>query len=152
MPKCLDCRRDLPSLETLCSKCFEARYSKFDRPKSFLESVQQYVSNPWGITPETERGMPYPWAFACGSALICWYGAFARLGYKCSLLSNAVLVGTFLVIVKSVVLSLGLSLFLARKNLKLYWEVALVLFLTISIMYARWAWHVGVFPQWLAEH
>ena len=148
MPRCSDCHCDLPGFETLCSKCLEARYSELGHPKSVLESMQQFASNPMGITPESERKLHLPAAiaFCCGGVLIYWYGAFAKLGYKCPLFSGAVLSGTFLILVKSAGLSLGISLFLARKNLGLYWEIALSLFLGISLCYARWAWHVGVFP------
>jgi hypothetical protein len=80
---------------------------------------------------------------------MCWFGGFAEVGYKYPLFSDVVSSGAFLILVKSAALSIGLSLFLARKNLKLYWEVALALFWAISVCYARWAWHVGVFPDQL---
>lgn len=118
MPRCSDCRCDLPSFETLCSKCFEARYSAVGRPKSFLESVRQYVSNPFGITPDQVPSMRLPAVLfcCCFGLLVCWFGGFAEVGYKYSLFSDVVLSGAFLVLVKSAVLSLGLSLYLARKN------------------------------------
>src|SRR5437016_5793026 len=55
MPRCSDCHCDLPGFETLCSKCLEARYSELSHPKSVLESMQQFASNPMGITPESEH-------------------------------------------------------------------------------------------------
>jgi hypothetical protein len=147
MPTCSECRCDLPGFETLCSKCFDTRYSEFDHPESLLQSLRRYVSNPFGITPESERTLRLPAAiaFCCSGVLVCWFGGFAEIGYKYSIFSDVVLSGAFLIILKSAGLSLGMSLFLARKNLRLYWEVALGVFLAISFLYARWAWHVGVF-------
>jgi len=154
MPRCLDCRRELPSFETLCSKCFEARYSEASHPPPLLRSFGRYVSNPFGVTHDSKPTMRLPgFVFCCcGGVLLCWYGGFAELGYKYALFSNAVLSAALLILAKSWCLSLGLSLFLARKNLSLYWEVALGGFLAISFCYARWAWHVGVFPSWLQGH
>jgi hypothetical protein len=151
MPRCSDCRCNLPSLETLCSKCFEARYSALAHPKSFLESVRQYVSNPLGITPDQIPSIEFPAVIVCCclGILLCWFAGFAEVGYKYSLFSGVVFSGAFLVLVKSAVLSLGLSLYLARKNLEMYWSIALGGFVSISICYARWCWHIGVFPQWL---
>jgi hypothetical protein len=148
MPQCSYCYCDLPGDETLCSKCFEARYSKLGHPTSLLQSIRQWVSNPLGLTPESERTIRLPAAvfFCFGGILLCWYGGFARVGYRHSLFSEEVVSGALLILVKSAGLSLGLALFMARKNLKLYWEAALVLFLGISLCYARWSWHVGVFP------
>jgi len=151
MSHCLDCRRNLPGFETLCSKCFEQRYSKVGRTESFPESVRQYVSNPFGITREHIPTLRLPAVIVCCCAglLICWFAGFAEVGYRYSLLSDAVLSGAFLVFMKSGCLSLALSLYLSRKNLRMYWEIALGVFLSISICYARWCWHVGVFPRWL---
>jgi hypothetical protein len=151
VPLCSDCRCELPGFETLCSKCFGARYSALGHPKSFLESVRQYVSNPFGITPEQVPSINFRGVLfcCCAGLLVCWFGGFARVGYRYPVFSHEVFSEAFLVVVKSAVLSLGLSLYLARKNLGMYWEIALGLFLAISICYARWCWHVGVFPQWL---
>jgi hypothetical protein len=93
--------------------------------------------------------MPLPVALfcCCGGVLVCWYAGFAKFGYKYSLLSDAVVSGAFQILLQVAGLSLGMSLFLARKNLKLYWEIALSGFLMVSFGYARWAWHVGVFPH-----
>jgi hypothetical protein len=109
------------------------------------------VSNPFGITPEQVPSMRLPGVIfcCCFGLLVCWFGGFAEVGYKYSLFSDVVLSGALLVLVKSAVLSLGLSLYLARNNLGMYWEIALGGFVAISICYARWCWHVGVFPQWL---
>jgi hypothetical protein len=151
MSRCLNCRCDLPDLETLCSKCFEARYSTIDRRRSFAESVWQYVSNPFGITKENTPKMRLPGVIicCCGGLLICWFGGFAEVGYRYSPLTNVVLSGALRVFLKSACLSLILSLYLSRKNLRMHREVALGVFLAISIWDARWCWHVGVFSQWL---
>ena len=111
----------------------------------------QYVLNPFGLTPESESKMRLPAAIllGCSGVLLCWFGGFAKLGYQYSFFSNAVFSEAFQVLVKSAGLSLVLSLYLARKNPKLYWEIALGGFWGISICYARWCWHIGVFPSWL---
>jgi hypothetical protein len=46
MSQCSDCGRDLPSFQTLCSRCYDARYAELGRPKSLLESILQFGSNP----------------------------------------------------------------------------------------------------------
>ena len=79
----------------------------------------------------------------CFEARICWFSGFAKIGYKYPPFSDAVLSWAFLVLVKSASLSLGMSLFLARKNLRLYREVALGGFLAVSLCYAHSAGHVG---------
>jgi len=127
MPQCSVCHRDLPGFDTLCSKCFDARYSELDHPESIQQSLRRYVSNPFGITRESEGKLRLPAAiaFCCGGVLLCWFGGFAEVGYKYSLFSDGVLSGALLILLKSAGLSLGMSLFLARRNLRLYWEVAL---------------------------
>jgi hypothetical protein len=149
MPQCSGCRCDLPGLETVCSKCLETRYSELDHSKSFLESVLSYISNPLGVTAASESKMPLSGAIfcCCGGVFVCWYAGFAKVGYKYSLFSDAVFSGAFQILLQVAGLSLGMSIFLARKNLKLYWEIAFSGFLAISLCYARWAWHVGVFPD-----
>jgi len=118
--------------------------------------MRQYISNPLGLAPEqvrSESKMRLPGAIAgcCGGLLACWFGGFAKVGYKYSLFSDVVFSGAFFILVKSAGLSLGLSLFLARKNLRLYWEIALGMFFVISLCFARWCWHVGVFPRYLSH-
>jgi hypothetical protein len=149
MPHCSDCRCDLPNFETLCSKCFEARYSELARPKSLLESMRQYILNPLRLTPKSESKMSPPAAIVgcCAGVLVCWFGAFAGVGYKHPFFSGVVLSGAFRILVKSAGLSLGMSLFLAKKNLRLYWEIAMRVFFVVSFCYARWCWHVGVFSD-----
>lgn len=42
MSRCPDCRRGLPDLQTLCKKCYEARYAEVGQPtrsKSFREKL-----------------------------------------------------------------------------------------------------------------
>jgi hypothetical protein len=83
------------------------------------------------------------------SVLACWFGGFAKLGYHLALLSIAVFPGALGIPFKSAVLSLAISLFLARKNLRMHWEVALSMFVAVSLCYARWTWCVGVFSETL---
>jgi hypothetical protein len=148
MPQCSDCHCDLPGFETLCSKCLEARYSELGHPKSVLESMRLFVSNPFGITLESKSKMGRRGAIACscGGVLLCWLGRFAKVTYKSRSSRTRSFMGHSNCLVKSASLSLGLSLFLARKNLRLYWEVALGGFLAISLCYAHSNGHVGGFP------
>ena len=95
--------------------------------------------------------MRLPSAIVCLGigVLACWFGGFAKLGYNYALFSNAVFSSAVLILVKSTALSLAISLFLARKNLRMYWEVTLGVFAAVSLCYARWGWHVGVFHNML---
>lgn len=147
MSHCSHCRCDLPGLETLCSKCYEARCSKLDQRKPWLRSVLRYLSNPLGITRETKSQMTALAAVLCiwVGVFACWFGGFAKLGYKHAFFSAAVFSDAALILLQSASMSLGVSLFLVRKNLSLYWEAALGVFAGISVFYADWAWHVGVF-------
>jgi hypothetical protein len=96
MPQCSDCHCDLPGFETLCSKCLEARYSALGHPKSVLESMRLFVSNPFGITLESKSKMGRRGAIACscGGVLLCWLGG-SKVAYKCPLFSDTVLYGAF---------------------------------------------------------
>ena len=125
MPHCSVCCRDLPRLETLCSRCFETRYSELAHPKPFLASTLSYLSNSLGAAAQSKLRMPLSSVIFCCSAgiLLCWFAGFAKLGYQYSFFSGAVLSESFQVLVKSAGLSLALSLFLARKNLRLYREL-----------------------------
>jgi hypothetical protein len=157
MPRCLDCRCVLPGFDTLCSNCLEARYSRLDNPKTILESAWQYVLNPLGLKDERLRSgsamTPQLALIIAGIGLaVCWFGGFAKLGYQDSLFSGEVFSEAFEVAVKSALWALALSLYATRKNLRLYWEAALFIFVTSSILYARWCWHVGVFHRYYLAH
>ena len=140
MPRCSDCNCDLPDFETLCSKCFAARYSELGRPKSFLQSVREYVSSPLGLTAEDllrqEEKATIPVAVACwcGGLLICWLGGWIKGDYKYSAFSNEVLSGAL----TCVLVSIGATLFFARTNLKLHWRVASTVFAVSAYGVAGW--------------
>jgi len=137
MPHCSDCRRELPGFETLCSKCYDARYARMGHPKPFEELVRQFLSNPLGLTAEDlqqeEEKVTLPAAIACwcGGLVICWIGGWVKADYKYSALSNEVLSGALV----CVLISIGATLVFARTNLKLHWRIA-------STVFAISAWGV----------
>ena len=61
MSQCSDCGRDLPSFQTLCSKCYDARYGEVGRPKSLLESIRPFESNPRRRRATEDRINAQPW-------------------------------------------------------------------------------------------
>jgi hypothetical protein len=139
MSQCPYCERDLAGFQTLCSKCFEARYSELGRPKSFLESMRQYVSNPLGLTAEDflqEENITIPVAFACwcGGLLICWLGGWIKADYKYSAFSDEVLSGALM----CVLVSITATLVFARTNLKLHWRMASAVFAVCAWGVAGW--------------
>jgi len=149
MSRCSNCDRELPGFDTLCAECFEARSAQLEHPEPFLQAVGRRISNPFGITAETKSTMTLRPAAVVGgiAVLFYWYGAFALFGYHRPPFSSEVLSGALFVLLKSACLSLALSLFLSRKNLGMYWEVSLGVFLGLSFIYSRWAYHVGVFHE-----
>jgi hypothetical protein len=139
MPHCSYCQCDLPGFETLCSKCFEAKYSELSRPKSFLESMRQYVSNPLGLAAEDflqEEKITIPIAIACwcGGFLICWLGGWIKADYKYSAFSDEVLSGALM----CVLVSISATLVFARTNLKLHWKIASAVFAVSAYGVAGW--------------
>jgi hypothetical protein len=134
MPQCPFCGSDLPGVQTLCQKCYDARYAQIARPRSFLESMRQFVSNPLCLTEEdlleeSRVSFLVVVAFWCSGLLICWFGGWARVHYKYSLFSNEVLSGALLCIG----ISIFMSLVLARTNLRLHWKIASPVFVAISM-------------------
>jgi hypothetical protein len=139
MPRCSDCHCELPGFETLCSKCFEARYSELGRPKSFLQSMRQYVSNPLGLTAEDllrEERVTIPVAIACwcGGLLICWLGGWIKANYNYSAFSDEVFSGAL----TCVLFSISATLAFARTNLKLHWRIASTVFAVSAYGVAGW--------------
>ena len=133
MPHCSECGCDLPTFETVCSKCYDARYAGMGRPKHFLESMQQFLANPLRLTAEDllqEEKVTLPVALACwgGGLLICWFGGLARADFKCSASSDEVFSGALI----CVLISLGATLALARTNGKLHWRIASTVFAVSS--------------------
>jgi hypothetical protein len=102
VPRCSSCGCDLAGLEELCSKCFEARYAEIDRPKSLLESIRQFGSNPLRQHEIEKRIKAQPWWLAWCFAVIgvgCdWYSAFEWFCGRYSLRSGSVLRGLVLIV------------------------------------------------------
>jgi len=116
-----------------------------------LHSVARYVANPLAITHESvpEVGLPDVIVCLVIGLSACWFGGFAEYGYNYPLLSFSVFSGALDILLKSAALTFALALLLARKNLRMYWDVALGLFVVVAIYYARWEWHAGVFSRLL---
>jgi hypothetical protein len=80
MPKCSYCGWDLPGFDSICPKCFDARYADINRRKSLLE----IVTNPLGLTEEElrqARERPLPLCrkmliFLFAFAFFFFYGLF----------------------------------------------------------------------------
>jgi len=102
MPQCPDCGCDLPSFQTLCSKCYDARYADVGRPRSILESIRQFGSNPRREQVIQDRIKAQPWWLAWCFAVIgvgCdWYSAFEFFYGRYPLCSEPVLRGLVLIV------------------------------------------------------
>jgi hypothetical protein len=140
MPKCSDCCCDLPGLETLCSRCHDARYVQMSRPRHLEESVRQFLSNPLGLTAEDflqdEDKVTVPVAIACwcGGLLICWFGGWVKADYKYPAFSDEVLWGALVCLL----ISIGATLVFARTNLKMHWRIASTVFAVSAWGVAGW--------------
>src|SRR5678815_5804485 len=68
MSQCPDCGCDLPSFQTLCSKCYDAKSAEVGRSKSILESIWQSRSTPrrWQVIEDRINAQPWwlAWCFA----------------------------------------------------------------------------------------
>jgi len=72
------------------------------------------------------RGVLFFW---CSGLLLCWFGGWAKARYQYPVLSDIVLRGMLL----CVGISLALSLVIARRGLHVYWKVASLTFLLMSL-------------------
>ena len=134
MSRCPHCDRELPGFQTLCNDCYEKSALEISQPRSFLHVARQFVANPLTITDEdvTEMRRAPTWlvvGFWCGGLLLCWFGGWAKIRYQYSLVSDVVLRGTLTCFAISLVLSIGL----ARRNLRVYWTAASLMFFLMSI-------------------
>ena len=80
MSQCPDCGCDLPGFQTLCSECYDARYAGVGRPKSLLESIRQFGSNP--RRRQGNRKPNQSIALVAGVVLCCyrpWFGLALRI-------------------------------------------------------------------------
>ena len=95
MSQCPDCGCDLPSFQTLCSKCYDARYAEVGRPKSLLESIRPFGSNPRRREVIEDRINAQPWWRAWSFAVIGlgldWRCAFEWFAGKSPFYSELVL-------------------------------------------------------------
>jgi hypothetical protein len=102
MPQCPDCGCDLPSFQTLCSKCFDARYAEVGSPKSFLESIWEVGSNPRRQEVIANRIKSQPWwlvwFFAAIGLGLDWRCAFEWFSGKYVFYSETVLDRTILIV------------------------------------------------------
>jgi len=137
MPQCPDCGCDLPSLQTLCSKCFDARYALAGRPQSFLESIHQFGSNPRRQQVIQDRikaeSWWVPWCFAAVGLALDWRLAFEWLAGRSFFLSPAVLGKTGLIVLPCA----GVALLAVCLTRQARLRDGLVLFSAISMIVYR---------------
>lgn len=137
MLKCPDCGSDLPGFQTLCSKCFDARYATLGRPKSILESIWQFGSNPRREQAREDRIKGQPWWLAWGFAFIGlaldWRCAFEWFAGRSSFYSEIVLGRTVAIVLASA----GVSLLLVCLVRAARWRDTLWLFSLFSMMLYR---------------
>ncbi len=93
MSRCPDCGCDLPSFQTLCSKCYDARYAEVGRPKSLLESIRPFGLNPRRRQVIGDRISAQPWwrawCFAVIGLGLDWRCAFEWFAGKSPFYSEA---------------------------------------------------------------
>jgi hypothetical protein len=143
MSQCPSCGRELPGLQTLCAECYESRYVAIGQRRGFLQELRWFVLNPLGISEQdlTEAsGLPLFFTVGCWciGLLLCWFGGWAKVHYQYSLFSDVVLRGALVCLI----ISLILSLVLARKNLHFHWKLASFTFVLMSMGVAGW-FYVG---------
>jgi len=134
MSKCRDCGCDLPSLQTVCSRCYDAKYAGVGvgRPNSLLESVRQFGSNPRRRHAIENRIKAQPWWLAwCFAFLglgLDWRCAFEWFAGKSSFYAAPVLGRNVLIVLACAGVAL-LVLFVTRE---LRWRYASPLFCLVS--------------------
>jgi hypothetical protein len=137
MPECPDCGCDLPSLQTLCSKCYDARYADVVRSKSIPESIWQFGSNPRREQVREERIKAQPWwlawAFAAIGLALDWRCAFEWFAGKSAFYSEIVLGRTVLIVLACA----GVSLLLVCIVRAARWRDALLPFSVFSMAVYR---------------
>jgi len=138
MSRCSDCECDLPSSQTLCSKCYDARYSELGRPRSFLESIRRFGSNLQREQVREHRIKAQPWwvawCFAIVGLALDWRCAFEWFAGKCSFYSVIVLGRAVLIMLACAGISLLLVCIVPRPA---RWRDALLLFGAFSMAVYR---------------
>jgi hypothetical protein len=137
MSRCPDCGCVLPSFQTLCSGCYDARYAKIGRPKSLLESIRQFGSNPRRRQVIEDRINAQPWwlawCFAVIGLVLDWRCAFEWFAGKNPFYSELVLGRTGLIALACAGVAL-LTVFITRER---RFRVASALFCVVSAFLYR---------------
>jgi len=145
MSRCPHCDRELPGFQTLCDDCYEKRRVEIEKPRSLIQTLQHFVANPLAITDQDVmdiRRMPawFVVCCSCGGLLLCWFGGWVKANGQYAPISDVVLHGTLLCFVISLVLSLAV----ARRNLHVYWKAA---------SQAFFLWSMGISGNfWIGSH
>jgi hypothetical protein len=133
MPRCPDCTRDLPPFQTLCSECYEARYAEVSRPKSLLQSIRQFGTNPRRQQVIKDRINAQPWWVAWCLAVIGlavdWRCAFEWFAGKSPFYSELVLGRALLIVLACA----GIALLATRSIRERRFLVASVVFCVLSV-------------------
>jgi hypothetical protein len=97
-----DCGCDLPGVQSLCPKCYDAKYADVGRPKSPLESIREFGSNPRRRQVVEDRISAQPWwlawLFAAIGVGLDWRCAFEWFAGKYAFYSEPVLDRAILVV------------------------------------------------------
>ena len=137
MCRCLDCGCDLPSSQTLCSNCYQARYAELDRPMSLLEAIRQPGCNTRRAQVTENRVKAQPrwiaWGFALIGLVLDWRCAFDWFAGKSSAFSEMVLGKTALIVLACAGVSLVLVCFVRTAK----WRDSLFLFTVFSLAVYR---------------
>jgi len=137
MSQCPDCGCDLPSFQTLCSKCYDAKSAEVGRSKSILESIWQSRSTPrrWQVIEDRINAQPWwlAWCFAVIGLGFDWRCAFEWFAGKSPFYSEPVL-GRALLIALTCAGIAVLIVWLTRES---RWRVASTLFLIFSLSLYR---------------
>ena len=132
MSQCPDCGCDLPSFQTLCSKCYDVKYAGVGHPKSILASIWQFGSNPQRRQVIEDRINAQPWWLAWCFAIIGlafdWRCAFEWFAGKSPFYSELVLGRTLLIVLGCA----GVAVLLVWVTRVSRWRVAPTLFLVFS--------------------
>jgi hypothetical protein len=132
MSQCPDCGCDLPSFQTLCSKCYDAKYAGVGRPKSILRSIWQFGSNAQRRQVIEDRINAQPWWLAWCFAVIGlgfdWRCAFEWFAGKSPFYSELVLGRTLLIVLACA----GVAVLIVWVTRESRWRIASTLFLVFS--------------------
>jgi hypothetical protein len=147
MPQCPDCGCDLPSLQSLCPKCYDARYAEVGSPKSPLESIREVRSNPRRQEVIADRIKSQPlWRHVCWAVIgigLDWRCAFEWFAGKHAFYSETVLDRTILIVLACA--SAALLIVCLSRRVKLWFASALFLGLSAvvyDLLSVHWTAHL----------